>query len=93
MTKEEVVERARSYVETTLVRDDRNVHLTPDTLLFGTEILDSLAAVQLLEFVQSEFDLSIANTEVTEANFGSLARIANFVLSKHQQALTAPAIR
>jgi acyl carrier protein len=41
-----------------------------------------MGALELLEFLQAEFGLSIADDEVTESNFGTLSSIARFVLAK-----------
>jgi acyl carrier protein len=78
----DVLERTRAFVQSTFLSARPEVRLDAETSLFGNEIIDSLGAMQLLEFLQSEFDLSITNYEVTEANFGSLCRIAEFVLAK-----------
>ena len=78
----DVLERTRAFLQSNFTASRPNLRLDVDTALFGNEIIDSLGAMQLLEFLQSEFDLSITNYEVTEDNLGSLGKIADFVRAK-----------
>jgi acyl carrier protein len=51
-----------------------------DFLALG--IIDSLGFVELVEEVQSRFELTIDDVEITEENFGSIDAIAQFVAAK-----------
>lgn len=42
-------------------------------------LIDSLGMMQLVSFVESEFGLSVKDTDLVPENFDSVARIAAFV--------------
>ena len=82
MTMDDVVERTRAFVQTTFLYTRPDFRIGVDYSLLGNGIIDSMGALELLEFLQAEFGLSIADDEVTESNFGTLSSIARFVLAK-----------
>jgi acyl carrier protein len=45
-------------------------------------IIDSLGVMQLVEFVERDFDISVDQQEVTPDNFGSVGKLAGFVRRK-----------
>ena len=49
--------------------------LMEDTPLLEWAILDSFTLVELLQYVEDQFDIAIPNEEVTPEHFGSLRRI------------------
>ena len=54
--------------------------LTPATLLFTSGLLDSLTYIQLVTFLQSEFDIRLSDViEVNGDNLDSLERILKAV--------------
>lgn len=42
-------------------------------------VLDSLAFVELVEEVQQRYGIAVRDDEITEANFGSIASMADYV--------------
>ena len=48
-------------------------------------VIDSLGFVELVEVVQERFDVSVADVEVTEENFGSIDGIVEFIGRKRQE--------
>jgi acyl carrier protein len=54
---------------------DEGEELTEDTPLLEWAILDSFTLVELLQYVEDQFDIAVPNQEVTPENFGSLRRI------------------
>jgi acyl carrier protein len=79
---QQVLEHTRAYVKDNFLYTRPDVALEPDEPLLQKGIIDSMGALELLEFLQSEFGLEIADEEVTEANLGSLGRITDFVMAK-----------
>jgi len=62
----------------------------PDDASFLQEgIIDSLGVMQLVEFVEKDFRVSVNRLEVTPDNFDSVGKLAGFVRRK-LQALTPP---
>jgi acyl carrier protein len=55
---------------------------SPDTDLFDTGVLDSLAFVQLLFLLEQEFGVTTSVDDLEVDNFKSVARIAEFVAAR-----------
>ena len=53
-----------------------------DTDLFGTGVLDSLAFVELLVQLEREFGIKTSADDLEVENFQSIARIADFVITR-----------
>lgn len=50
--------------------------------LIENEILDSTGVLELVAFIEDTFDFTMADDEIVPANLDSVAKIADFVLSK-----------
>ncbi len=72
----------RSFLEENLLYMHPGVELKDGDDFLALGIIDSLGFVELVEEVQSRFELTIDDVEITEENFGSIDAIANFVASK-----------
>jgi methoxymalonate biosynthesis acyl carrier protein len=68
------------------VMEERNLEdasiLEPYTNLFEAGLFDSLLAVSLVSFCESEFGCEIQMSELSEENFGSLGALADLVVRK-----------
>lgn len=53
-----------------------------DTLIFDEGIFDSMGLLGLINFLESEFGVLTDDTELIEENFGSVERIASFIVKK-----------
>jgi acyl carrier protein len=56
--------------------------LTNETPLFTTGLLDSIASLQLVTFLEEQFGIKVAAHEVVSDNLNTLDTIARFVRSK-----------
>jgi acyl carrier protein len=56
--------------------------LNDDSLLLGSGIIDSLAMLDVLAFLEKSFAITISDEELTPENFGSIRSVASFVESK-----------
>ena len=56
--------------------------LTDDTPLLTTGILDSLATLKLITFLEEEFDIKVEAHEADAENLNAIADITRFVSSK-----------
>ncbi len=72
-------------VENLLLGDARG--LEDDVSLLETGILDSTGAVELVQFIESEFGVTIEDREITADNLDSVDRICTFVRHKLQAPL------
>jgi acyl carrier protein len=79
-----VFDRTRTYVKENFLYTRPDVQLDEHEPLLEKGIIDSMGALELLEFLQSEFGISISDEEITADNFGSLGRITQLVIAKQQ---------
>ena len=56
--------------------------LNDDSLLLGSGVIDSLAMLDVLEFLEKSFAIKISDEELIPENFGSIRCLACFVESK-----------
>jgi acyl carrier protein len=57
--------------------------------LMGHGIMDSMGVIELITFVQDEFDVEVGEDEITEENFGTVAAVSRFVQRKRPEHLAA----
>ena len=60
----------------------KDAQFSDDTLLLDSGLLDSVATLDLLIFLEEKFGISVQEEEVLPANLGSVERIAVFVADK-----------
>jgi acyl carrier protein len=53
-----------------------------DSLLLGTGLLDSLAVLEVVGFVEREFHITVLDEDLIPENFGTIKSIAAFVSQK-----------
>ena len=79
MTEAEIVDETRRYIAENFLyaRPDRVV--AQDEHLMERGIVDSMGMMELIDFLEERFGVQPADEEITEQNFATLGRIANFV--------------
>jgi acyl carrier protein len=63
--------------------------LKGDTQLIESGLLDSFHVVELLSFVESEFDLRLSPTDVTQEDLRTPQSIVDLVIRLKQRSVTA----
>jgi acyl carrier protein len=76
----DVAHRIIRFIQEDLL-DGRN-GLKPETRLFSTSRLDSLDLVELVSFIEEEFDVKVGSADITVNNLDSPALIEALVRSK-----------
>jgi acyl carrier protein len=74
------------FISDELLRGDGEVSLEPNGSLISTGILDSLALLKLLLFIEERFGLKVEDGEVNPSNFETINRIKAFIESKKTEA-------
>lgn len=82
---DQVRHEMRDFITENFLYLHPNVVLEDGDDLLRLGIVDSLGFVELVEEVQSRFQLTVDDLEVTEENFGSIQAIADFVGRKRAQ--------
>ncbi len=72
-------------------RVDDPARLDDDTLLMEEGIVDSVAMLAVIIFIESEFGIGVDNLEIIPDNLESIGRIAAFVAAKQRSARQASA--
>ena len=74
-----------NFIREELLRGDGQVSLEPDASLISTGVLDSLALLKLLLFIEERFSLKVNDGEVNPRNFETVDRITAFIESKRKE--------
>ena len=77
-----IVERTRTWVRENFLYMRPDWKLGDDDPLLGNGVIDSIGVIELVGFLQSTFDFTIADDEIVEHNLGSLRAIGRFVTEK-----------
>ena len=79
---EDVVRTVKEYVMTTFLPGEDPSQLTESTPLITGGILDSLATLELVSFLEQRFGIELEAHEVDAERLDTLTAIANLVKSK-----------
>ena len=74
----------KDIIKDFIYRFVRNQNLGDDENFFESEAVNSLFAMQLIMFLESEFSISIKNDELDIENFNTINSIVNFVENKSE---------
>jgi acyl carrier protein len=89
MTPGEVTSRVRGYITENFLYMRPNFTIGDDDSLLGNGIIDSMGVIEVITFIQQEFEITIDDEDITEENLGTLAAIARYVLSKKAKIMAA----
>jgi acyl carrier protein len=63
--------------------------ITPDESLIAGGILDSMALIRLIHFVEATFGITVGNGDIVPENFQTLRALRTFIEGKQGTARTA----
>ena len=78
MDKAAVLEKVKNEVEAMASQSI----VDPDAEIFTTGILDSLNILNILSFIESEFQLQINPFDINLDTMGTINKICDFIISK-----------
>jgi acyl carrier protein len=81
--------RISKYVSENLLYVDEGFHYDHDTSFIGEGLIDSMGVMELLSYVQKEFDITVDQQEVTPDNFDSINKLAAFIERKQSVLATS----
>ena len=82
MSKPEICNTILAYLKELTAGQDVGSEIGPDTDLVAAGILDSLNIVRLIQFVETHFDLAIADADIGPDLFASANALAQYVVTK-----------
>lgn len=80
MSREQIINPVREFLQRYVGDTDIEV----DEEIFATGLVNSLFAMQLVLFLENNFNLNVSDEDLDLKNFKSLNSIANFVLIKQK---------
>ena len=82
VTEAKIINDTRAYITENFLYARPNYVVAEDEHLLEKGVVDSMGMVELITFLQDQFDVEPADDEITEENFATLRRIAGFVVRK-----------
>ena len=82
MSEAEILQQTKNYVLENFMYMRRNKELGDDDSLLKIGVITSLGVMELVDWVETTFGVSVDPSEITEQNFDSARSIARFVMSK-----------
>jgi acyl carrier protein len=79
---ENINDEVRQYILTEFLPGETAANLRDDTPLRTSGVINSVATLQLVDFLEGKYGIEVEAHEVNVENFDSIARIASFVESK-----------
>ena len=79
-----VCAQLRAFIEDSFLYMRPGMVLSDDDDFVALRILDSLGFVELVEEVQTRYEIPIEDCEITQEHFGSIRRIADLVDRKRR---------
>lgn len=82
MQRDQVVARIRAFVNENFLYMRPDFELADDDSLMGTGVVDSMGVMEMIEFIESEFGVTVGDADITEENLGSIDAIASYVIAR-----------
>jgi acyl carrier protein len=78
----ELEKHIRQYVAENLLYVDEDFKYDNDTSFINEGLIDSMGVMELVAYVQSEFDITVEQQEMTPDNFDSVNKLVTFIRGK-----------
>ena len=83
-TRTAIIERTRQWVRENFLYMRPDWPLADDTPLLKGGVVDSVGVIELVAWLESTFQLSIPEEDITEQHFGTLAAIGTYLSERVQ---------
>ena len=87
----QVLDSTRRYISENFLYARPDYVIEEREPLLGRGIIDSLGVMEIVEFLTTEFNIVVQDDDMTEENFGTLAGIVRFVLTRSGAVVCEPA--
>ncbi len=78
----QVASELRAFIASAYLFDDESQMPGDTDSLLETGVLDSTGVLELIEFLEERFGISVADTETVPENLGSIANLTRYVGEK-----------
>jgi acyl carrier protein len=72
----------RSFIRTTFSTDSAGIAVEDDLSFLDAGIVDSMRVLELVEFLESQFDITVEDSELVPENLDSIQSICRYLDSK-----------
>jgi acyl carrier protein len=84
MNSLEIKQKIRAFIASHVVESGDNFDLTDDAMIFELGFLDSMFALQLVNFIEDEFDIDVTDEDLDLFNFSSINNAFAFIIRKKE---------
>jgi len=81
-----VAPKIREYIARNFLFSDQGYGYGDESSFLEEGIIDSLGIIELVSFVEKEFGISVADSELLPDNFDSVAKLSAYVVGKTEKA-------
>ncbi len=74
--------RVREFIQSTFLYARPDLHLEIEDDLLGQGIIDSMGVMELIEFLQNEFSVTVPDQDLTEQNLGTIGAITRYITER-----------
>jgi len=78
----EIEQQVRQYILENFMYTDDESELASDQSLFDSGVIDSTGVLELVGFIEDEFEVQVDDTELVPDNFDSVTRITAYIKTK-----------
>lgn len=82
----ELKEQIRKFIESNLVVFEDEAEFSDSDNIFEMGFVNSLFAMKLVNYIEENFGIQVANDDLEISNFNSVNRIAEFIENKRSAA-------
>lgn len=77
-----IASQIRAYINENILFGDDTIKYDNDDSFLETGILDSFGVMELVTFIEKQFDIEVPTQEVTPGNFDSVNRLMAYTQAK-----------
>lgn len=77
------IEKIRNFIEGSLIKEEGQAQFLNSDNLFELGFVDSLFAMNLVNYIEHDFNIKIENEDLDITNFNSVDNIVNFINIKN----------
>jgi acyl carrier protein len=74
--------KVREFISNNFLLHDDDIELNPETSLLEAGVIDSTGVLELVSFIETEFNIQIGEDEIIPENLDSIVNITTFVKKK-----------
>ena len=78
----EIISSIEYFIRSNFYLSDKFKQLDPDLSLMDTGIVDSTGILEVIEFLEEKFEITIENSEIIPQNLDTISNIDKFIRRK-----------